>query len=464
MQNTIKYLGRNTAIYFVGATLSRSLAFFLLPLYTKYINPIDYGYFDLSCAYLSLISSVIFFEIHNGILRYILKSTEIQDKYAYITNGLIVYLFSLIIYTCIALCISHVYDIKNIGAIYLMGLLDNLVAIILTSTRGLSQTVKYALAGIVGAASVATLNIIMILLLGLGYKSLYYAQIASAVLQIVFIQFSTGFFGHLRISHIEKQKIKQLLIWAIPLSINSFAYWGMTGYNKIAVERYLGLDFNGIYAIVTKFSTILNLIISCFLLAWQEIAFTEGKGERLFYYKAINSYIYLIGIGVVVFIPLIAIIFPIFVNIQYHIAKIYIPLALLGVAVSSISSFLGSIYGALEKTKFIIYTTIIGCITNIIFSNILIKHYGLNGANISLILAFAVCIISRIFILKRHIEISIKAKTLIISIPLIILSYCLFVNFSTTTNIAYLIILAVIITIYNRKLLFDLYAKFRSNQ
>lgn len=464
MQNSIKFLGRSSAIYFVGAALSRSIGFFLLPLYTKYLSPIDYGYFDLSCTYLSLVASIIFFEIHNGILRYILKSAETHNKYAYISNGLVIYLFSCFIYTVIAIGIWKFHPIKNLGIIYCMGLFDNLAAIVLASSRGLSNTLKYALAGIIGAFSVAILNIVLIVIVGLGYKSLYYAQITSACIQILFLHITTGFFRKLHISDIDKQKVKQLLIWAVPLSLNSFAYWGMTGYNKIVVERNLGLDFNGLYAIAIKFSTILNLIVNCFLLAWQELAFIQGKGHRHFYSNAINNYIRIIGLGVILLIPFIAIVFPVFVNVQYAGARNYIPLALIGVVVSSISSFLGTIYGALEKTNSITYTTIIGCCANIFFVNTLIARFGLNGVNISLILSFAICIMSRIVLLKRHIELSIKFWTVIKLIAAIILSYFVYDHFGIIGNVVYFFIVSLIALISNKKLIMELYATFRNKQ
>jgi O-antigen/teichoic acid export membrane protein len=59
-KNTIGRFIKSSGIFFVGSVLSKAIIFFMLPVYTKYIVPADYGYYDLSITYISVVSSMLF--------------------------------------------------------------------------------------------------------------------------------------------------------------------------------------------------------------------------------------------------------------------------------------------------------------------------------------------------------------------------------------------------------------------
>ena len=54
---------KNSIIFLIGSTLSKVVTFFLLPLYTKYIPPDAFGYYDLSITYSTVVTSLLFFDI-----------------------------------------------------------------------------------------------------------------------------------------------------------------------------------------------------------------------------------------------------------------------------------------------------------------------------------------------------------------------------------------------------------------
>ena len=86
-------------------------------------------------------------------------------------------------------------------------------------------------------------------------------------------------------------------------------------------------------------------------MAWQELAYSksakeDGLGE--FYSVATNNYIKSMGVGLVILIPSIFIIYPLMVNEAYGVGKELIPFYLLGTILSTISSFLGNTFSATE--------------------------------------------------------------------------------------------------------------------
>ena len=456
--STLIRLGKTSIIYFIGTVLSRSIGFFLLPLYTSYILPGDYGYFDVSISYLTLFSSIIFFEIHTGILRYIIKSDNIIDKQKYTYSGISIFFASVVVYSIAFSVANIVFDIKHIFLIYICGILENLLYIFLSVSRGYKKNALYAISGLIGAVVIGVSNVIFIVSFKWGYISLYYSLILSYIIQILFLEFGLHIISKFQKKSVDWHSLKILLSFALPLCMNSFAYWGITGYNKIAIQSSLGFEYNGIYAIAYRFSIILNLFISCFLLAWQEMAFSK-KAQDDFYSRAINSYILFVGSGIILLLPVIFVIFPYIVDESYSSAKSIIPSLILGTMLSSISSFLGSIYGALEKTKIIIYTTTIGCVVNILLVHPLINIWKLDGANVSFMLAFLCCVIARIYILKKNIYIRINWKNIGLIVIGIVIAFLVFYKGSLYWNLSFCLLFFILLIIVFRKNILTLYIR-----
>ena len=67
-------------IYLLGNVLSRAIIFVLLPVYSTYIVPEEYGYYDIVITYLSFITSSFCLEIWTTLLRF---AIEKKDKAMY---------------------------------------------------------------------------------------------------------------------------------------------------------------------------------------------------------------------------------------------------------------------------------------------------------------------------------------------------------------------------------------------
>lgn len=455
--SAIAKLGKSTIIYFFGNILSRSIGFLLLPLYTRFILPEDYGYFDLSVTYLTLMSSVVFFEIHNAILRYIINNASLAVKNSFVFNGMTIFFTSSVLYTLIFFIVGLSFDVKYIYMIYLCGLLENFMYIMLSTARGYGKNLLYAISGFLGAITIGLINVFFLVYLRLGFLSLYCALLTSYVLQILFLEYNLKIIRQINRKLFNFDKIKQLLFFALPLCFNSLAYWGITGYNKIVIRSDMGIDANGLYAVAEKFSVIINLLFTCFLLAWQELAFAKGKDDSCFYNTAINSCVRILGIGTVLLLPVISIMFPLLMSPAYLDAKVIIPLMILGTVVCAVSTFLGSIYGAIEKTKIITVTTFLGGVVNICLVRFFAEYWGFNGVNTAFVLAFIVCVFCRIYVLKKYIYIDIDKKNIFLFVVLFSFAYSLYIYNNVSFNLIFFFLTIVLYVYIYRKQLCGFY-------
>ena len=55
-----------------------------------------------------------------------------------------------------------------------------------------------------------------------------------------------------------------MLIFSLPLCMNSVAYWFLTSYNRVAISNVLSVSENGLYSIAGRFSSFITLFTTCF--------------------------------------------------------------------------------------------------------------------------------------------------------------------------------------------------------
>lgn len=86
VKNLWKFV-KTSGIYFIGTVLHKLITFFLLPIYTKYIDKADLGTYDLATAYINFLCSILFLDIWSGIMRFAFEyEGEEQEKADYQWN------------------------------------------------------------------------------------------------------------------------------------------------------------------------------------------------------------------------------------------------------------------------------------------------------------------------------------------------------------------------------------------
>src|SRR2546421_8202209 len=83
-------IGRHGLIYGIGVLLSKAVAFVMLPVYTRYLTPADYGLLQLIDMVLEVASIVAGSRLGAGIFRYYHKAETPEDRRAVLSTAAIV--------------------------------------------------------------------------------------------------------------------------------------------------------------------------------------------------------------------------------------------------------------------------------------------------------------------------------------------------------------------------------------
>lgn len=415
MRDFINFI-KSTGIYLIGNILSKAVAFFMLPLYTKYLPPNAYGTYDLHIAYITFLSSILFFDIWGGIMRFMFDYRDEKDKARPVMNGMVIFAISTLLYTISVIILGNMLHISFLGLLYVYGIVMNLSQVVGYVARAFGQNYIYAIGGLAGTVVNVICNMIFIVGFRQGYECLYVSYNIGMCVNIMIVGSRIHFSKFIKFRFWDQALFREMLVYAAPLSLNSAAYWFLTSYNKVVINQQLTAVENGLYAVAGKFSAMIQLVTQCFQMAWQELTFSKaGAGEEektVFYTRAVNEYIKFMGLGTLMIIPMIKMVFPYMIDAAYQEAENIVPFALLGTLFSCIGTFMASILSTIKKNRLLFTTTLQGSMINVILIHILIHSMGVQAASISFAVGYLVVTVRRFMLINKFIKIRIHKKSL----------------------------------------------------
>lgn len=457
--NEFKQIFKSTIIYFFGNVGTKLISFLLLPLYTAKIPPNDYGLYDVNITYAILISSVLFLDIWTGIMKFLFENKDQNNQKVILNSGMIIFISSSILYI---ICFILFGMYKNIQYLWLVcgyGLSMCLQNLFGYFARSFGQDYLYAFSGTISTILNASLNIFLIIVLKMDYKSLYISYIIGILVQCLIIEYKIKIFKNINLKYFNFKVFKDLLYFSLPLCINSLCYWFLTGYNKIILTENLSSAANGYYAVAAKFSAALSIVSSCFLMAWQEISYkkyTKSDENSEFYSRTTNIYIKSLLCGYIIMLPIIYLIFPILVSSDYVESKPIIPMYMLATIASIVSSYFGSVISTYKRNDILFLSTLIASVVNIAIVYSLINKLGVHAANLGLLFGYLANNFIRVFIISKEIKFNVEVKDIILIIPFIFIAIYIFRYGNIFLNLTVLImgIIMFIIIFYQEIILF----------
>lgn len=451
MHNAKRFL-KTSVIYMLGIMSSKIIVFFLLPIYTKYLSPSEFGYYDLILSILSFVVPISFFQIWDGMFRFSFDYKEKEEKYKIITNSYAIFGLGIFIYSIVFLLLQSSFNFEYSSYIFIYGFSIAINYLYSFIARAFLENRLFVISGFLNTLVASILTVLLILKFGMGIEALFISQIVGLLLQSLIIEINIHPISHIKLSDLDLNKIKPMIRFSIPLCIASIAYWLLSGYTKITINSQLGSYENGVYSIANKFASLIALGVSIFHYAWNEIAYSISNDENRTksYESMLNILFKFIMLGSSILLLVIKFLFPLLIDKSYWEAEIIIPIALFGVSSNAIAEFIGTIFSSEKKTNWTFWSTIIASISNILFSIILTNRFGLIGATLSLTISFIVLSIIRLIIMKRDFQIVIPLKQY-----LYVMFFILIIIIYYLISYRYLIFAIVTVTLISAFLLKD---------
>lgn len=444
-QSNFSTFAKSTLVFFIGNTLSKVITIALLPLYTNKLPSGDYGYFDVSVTYVTLLTSFLYCDVWTSVMRFMREDLDGEAPKVVIASGWVVFGCSTVIYYVLGFIASLLFEIPSLGLILLYGTAMNLQTMFSYIARGWGDNIRFAMSGIISATVNVLLSIELIVYLGWGYQALYVAFIAGSISQCMYLFISLKMWQEL--SKPAYAQVKELFLYSAPLCLNSVAYWLLNSFGRIVVSAILSFQAAGIFAVGSKFGSAINLATTCFTYAWQDISFTSDVKPASFYSRAVTLYTVFLMDSFALLLPVVTLLFPFLVGAGYADSYYIIPSFLAVAVVSAVSTFIGNIFYVIKDTKTIGKTMTVSCLVNVALTYPLTIFLGLNGTNIAIILAFAVNIGIRLKVLGKKMGMSVSDKAFLARCLLIIGSIGVYIIKSSTAAVV-LLVFEIVLLLY----------------
>lgn len=439
----IKNYFRTAFVYFVGNVFSKLIVLFLLPLYTNRLAPAIMGEFDYAVTLLSFISPICFFQIWDAMFRFSFDYEDENKKNKVISNTFMVTFCGIVIYSVVYWILQRIVGFKFAILVYAYGLVIALNYLYSYLARVYRKNILFSVTGFINSLVVAICNIVLIVNYNMGLESLYISAIGGALVQCIMIGICLHPLSAISLEEFDTVLVKNMIKFSIPLCVATISYWLLSGYTKVLIVHYLGTKENGLYAVTNKFAMLINMIVSIFQFAWNEMAYVYNKDNNRgkmysFMTKYIIHYVLFASCGLMIVSKLL---FPLIIGPSYQKAIVFLPAAVIGVGINAIAGFLGTIFSTEKITKYIFWSTFYAAIINIVLGVLFTKMYGLQGAMIALAISFLVLFIIRLICLKKVIGVNMYMSQCWLSLVLILTIVIFYVNKSTVVDILFIVLL-----------------------
>ena len=422
-KNKYRTLLDNTFLLSLGTFGSKILTFVMVRFYTGVLTPSDYGTADLIMQTANLLLPVVSLGITNGVFRFALDRKE--HRKSIFSAGLYTILLGSLILLAAGPLLPRSEDLHEyvelICAYTLASCLHSLCA---QYIRAEGKTALFAGQGIFNTALVIWFNILFLQVFRLGV----FGYVMSVV---VADGICTGYLvlreklWKLLVPKPDDSVTKAMLRYSIPLIPATIFWWITSVSDRYMVTWFLGAEANGLYAVACKIPTILSLLSTIFMEAWQFSAISEATGDRevhiRFYSQVWGFFLSAMVLVGSVMIVLCRLEIRVLAARSYYAAWQYVPVLAMAMVFSAFSSFMNSVYVVMEKSHLSLWTAVWGAGANILMNLWLIPRIGIQGAAIATLVSYLMCFGIRAVSARRLIPFRLYPGRLTVSTGLLML-------------------------------------------
>lgn len=461
--NEFRYLGlvSGTALYIIGAGFSKILNFIILPYISVMISSEQLGEYDAIQTLAGLLVPIITLQAIDAAFRFMFEADD-DEKRKVLTNVWFILLVGISSFIVVGGIFNILLKLNYFWLLIGHTISNILVNMFQRIARSYDLRKEYAISGILNTVLLLLFQFLFLKFTELNEKGLVYSYIFAAIITCIYLEFKSKSIKHIHFEFVEGKIIRKILYFSVPLIPNSISWWGVSSVGRIIIIAYLGYTANGIYSMSNKFAGLVTTITSTFLLAFQEYALSKcNRGESQGYSIVFKHYIHLLSVGTALLLLLQQVYFSMFIDTQYSESTKYIPIVMIGMFFSAISSFYGTGYFVYERTRGALKTTIVGACINIVMSFFFIQPLGLWGVAVATALAYFVVFIWRHLTMRSYFKIVFDKRYIVIGLVIIVSSIVVFYNNNIFASIFMILGILIYVSLFYKRYVLIILAKLK---
>lgn len=411
----IKRLLKHSAVYFVGNALNRLGIFLLLPVYTNYLAPEEYGILELVFVTVALLRIFLGMRLGHATLRFYFEYKEDKERYKLMSTSLISVTAWCLLLTLALIGLSNhisgiIYGSVNYGMILTLGFLVMFFEVINEIPFAYFRAKEYSLLYVLSSLSQLLLrlaiNVYIVIFLHKGVAGILTGNLISASLLwlflCIFVLKSTGL-------TFDFTKLKDLFRYSYPLIIASIPGLISRNVDRVVLGWYASLETVGIYALAVRFGMALRaFVLEPFQMNYGPFRFSIMKQENAKeVYSRVLTYFLFVVVFVGLFMALLSReVIELMSSELFRSAYKVVPLIVLAVLANGVNYIFQTGLLIKKRTDYMPYITITTAVMNVLTLFIFVPLLGIYGAAISRVLTSFIEIILTFLLSQKCYKIS----------------------------------------------------------
>lgn len=310
----IRSLGRHTAVYGAGIMLGKLASFIMLPVYTRYLTPADYGVLELLSMTIEVIGMVAGIGLASAVFKFYADARETEEKNRVVTTaawgsvGLAALASSLGIAFAPLLSRVVIGEAGNpayFRIFFLIYLLQSFEYVPLMLMRAQQRSRLFVAINVTKLVAMLSLNIYFVVHLRMGVMGVLTSNLITAAL------LATGLTAYLvRQAGIRFSlpTFRAMARFGNPMVLWSLGTFVLVFSDRFFLNHYVGTAEVGIYSLAYKFAFVVSsLAYAPFRMNWDAQRFEVARRpdaqevyERVFLY--LNLSVGTVALGIALFV------------------------------------------------------------------------------------------------------------------------------------------------------------------
>lgn len=407
----LRSLGKHSLVYGTGVMISKLAGFVMLPIYTRFLTPADYGVMELLSMTVEVIGTVAGIGLASNVMKFYAEYEDPAEKQETLSTAAIAILTLAAVTTIFGLLAStHLSEVvlKQDGRplyfqiFFLIYLLTTAEALPLLLLRILNRSALFVALSTAKLLVMLILNIYFVVHLRMGVVGVLASNLAATAVSSTVLTIFLFRHSGLRFSWM---KLKEMVIFSYPIMFVFLGNFVLVFSDRYFLSHFAGNSQVGIYSLAYKFAFILSAFaFTPFNMVWAPQRFRiarQGNAaevfSRVFVYLnlALGGVAMLIALFIRDFLAVMA--DPVFLP-----AYRLVPVLLLAQVVHHWTMYANLGYFITNRTHHFAYASYVGVVAVLLFNILLIPYFGIWGAACATLFAYGMRFVAVNHFSQRH--------------------------------------------------------------
>lgn len=408
MQREGKHVLSHAAIYLVARGLPGIMAFLSIPLFTRLLDPADYGRYALVIATVSLLNALVFQWLRLSLVRYL---PAYRDDLPALKSTLVTVMLILIVALGIAAAIFCLLPMARgwrgvIGAGWVLLTIQAFYELCCEYSRAAVQPWRYMGLQLLRSSVILALGAALVLL-GAAWRGPVAATAAGMALAVAWVW--RRYWAGVKLG-LDRAILSKLCQYGIPLSLTVALTIMISSSDRFLIAWFRGEDAAGLYSVAVDFTSqtlfLLMMVVNLAVFPIAVRAFEHhGKEAAQEQMRTNAALLMAIGVpcvvGLTILAPGIANCF-LGKNFREAAAGI-IPLIALGTFLAGLKAYhFDAAFQFAHRTVYQVWIVLFAAALNVALNLVVVPRYGINGAAVVSVLAYLVSIALTAWLGRRH--------------------------------------------------------------